>query len=361
MASSQDGWSEAIPISAPRSTSVRVRHAGALNGVGSYQFEVGLNPTYRPFFTTCDAVKNTVKTYSMNALFFSNLSASHPVLRDHVRLGGLADESHFSFNGEAPPGVASSFAVLDAFLPWRGWPVGAMTEIMTDTVGCGELSLLLPAMARLTQEKRPILCIGAPHTLFAPALVQVGIDPAQVTQINPASTLKHNKENLWSTEQALKTGLPGMVVLWSPTQAHCPTETLRRLHMTTIGRETMLIHFRGASCMSQPSPAWLRFGYAADDAHIRLQVLKCRGRLLTRPLITLDRASVQARLYGHFQATSALNKVITHGRSAVHTASDAIVPQATESHQNLAASYNARAAHTHAKLTAAPSPLSTSH
>ncbi len=301
----------------------------------------------------------------MNALFFSNLSANNPVLRDHVRLG-VEDtgESHFSLNSETPPGVASSFAVLDAFLPWRGWPVGTMTEIMTDVVGCGELSLLLPAMARLTQEKRPILCIGAPHTLFAPALAQVGIDPAYVTQINPSSTLKHNKENLWSAEQALKTGLPGMVVLWSPAYSygHCPPEVLRRLHLATIGRETMLIHFRGASSMSQPSPAWLRFGYAADDAHIRLQVLKCRGRLLTRPLITLDRASVQARLYGHFQAISALHQTITHGRSDVHSASDAMVPHATESHQNHTVCYKTTTADTRAKLSVALSPpLSTSH
>ena len=109
-----------------------------------------------------------------------------------------------------------------------------------------------------------------------------------------------------------------MVVLWSPAQSygHCPPETLRRLHLAVIERETMLIHFRSKSCMSQPSPAWLRFGYAADDTHIRLQVLKCRGRELTRPLITLDRAAVQARLYGHFQATERLDCVITNGVSA---------------------------------------------
>jgi hypothetical protein len=279
-----------------------------------------------------------------------------------VRLGvDEANERHFSLNGETTPGVASSFAVLDAFLPWRGWPVGTMTEIMTDTVGCGELSLLLPAMARLTQEKRPILCIGAPHALFAPALAQTGIDPAYVTQISPSSTRNHNKENLWSAEQALKTGLPGMVVLWSPTHGHCPPETLRRLHLSTIGRETMLIHFRGASCMSQPSPSWLRFGYAADDTHIRLQVLKCRGRLLSRPLITLDRASVQARLYGHFQATSALCHSITSGRTAVHNAPGVIAPQLAEFHPNHAVNYKAKTADAHAKLTAALSPLSTSH
>ena len=90
----------------------------------------------------------------------------------------------------------------------------------------------------------------------------------------------------------------------------CAPETLRRLHMSTLERETMLIHFRGKSSMSQPSPAWLRFGFAADDTHIRLQVLKCRGRLLTRPLITLDRASVQARLYGQLRAAKKLDAAI---------------------------------------------------
>ncbi len=248
----------------------------------------------------------------MNALFYNQLAANHPVVRDHVRLGAedLQDAPLNPLGGRsnaAASGVSTSFAVLDAFLPWRGWPVGAMTEIMTDTVGCGELSLLLPAMARLTQEKRPVLCIGAPHALFAPALNQAGIDTSRITQINPASSAKSSKENLWSAEQALKTGLPGMVVLWSPPHMSCAPETLRRLHLSTLGRETMLIHFRGKSSMSQPSPAWLRFGFAADDTHIRLQVLKCRGRLLTRPLITLDRASVQARLYGQWRAAQKLD------------------------------------------------------
>jgi len=273
----------------------------------------------------------------MNALFYNQLAANSPVVRDHVRMGvdhvDLAHDNAVSRSKNAQlTGIASSFAVLDAFLPWRGWPVGAMTEIMTDTVGCGELSLLLPAMARLTREKRPILCIGAPHTLFAPALTQVGIDPARVTQINPSSSTKSAKENLWSAEQALKTGLPGMVVLWSHPHLNCTAETLRRLHLSTIGRETMLIHFRCVSSMSQPSPAWLRFGYAADDTHIRLQVLKCRGRLLTRPLITLDRASVQARLYGHLQAAGALNNAIAAGLSPITTTALSISTQLHSHH-----------------------------
>ena len=267
----------------------------------------------------------------MDALFFDRLASSNATLRDHVRRGvhggasgsGIGTDSHSA-------GVATSFAVLDAFLPWRGWPAGAMTEIMTDVPGCGELSLLLPAMAYLTRQKRPILCVGAPHELFAPALLQADVDPALVTQINVGdSSKKHQKKNLWATEQALKTGLPGMVMLWSTAHSTLAPEVLRRLHLAVLGSassnapadsttsKTMLIHFRGASSMSQPSPAWLRFGYAADDAHIRLQVLKCRGRELTRPLITLDRAAVQARLYGQMRAARLLDSTVEFGTTSL--------------------------------------------
>ncbi|HOB01471.1 MAG TPA: hypothetical protein PKJ50_07940 [Casimicrobium huifangae] len=272
------------------------------------------------------AIKILYKITVMKAQFFTQLAASHPVLRDHVRLG--AETSASAANGTVSGnnrlrGVASSFAVLDAYLPWQGWPAGAMTEIMTDAPGCGELSLLLPAMARLTQQKRPILCIGAPHELFAPALAQTGVDPDYVTQIHSASSSsKHFKENLWSAEQALRTGLPGMVVLWTPAHSILTPEILRRLHLASLAgagnapaatTPPVLIHFRGASSMSQPSPAWLRFGYAADDAHIRLQIIKCRGRELTRPLITLDRAAVQARLYRQRVASQLLDSTVEFG------------------------------------------------
>jgi protein ImuA len=251
----------------------------------------------------------------MNAVFKHQLSAvqifaAEPGLQSHVRQGFAATSS------DERPGIATSFAVLDAFLPWRGWPVNAITEIMTDVVGCGELSLVLPAMSRLTQEKRQIICIGAPHELFAPALASAGVDAARVTQINSATAAKKHKENLWSTEQILKTGLPGMVVLWST--APCAPEVLRRLQLaiSTYAPETVFIHFRSNACMAQPSPAWLRFGFAADDAEIRLQVLKCRGRLLTRPLITLDRAAVQRRLYAQLHAQRNLHIALSEGLEA---------------------------------------------
>jgi protein ImuA len=217
-------------------------------------------------------------------------------------------------NSDYARGVATGYAVCDAYLPWQGWPIGAMTELITDKIGCGEISLLLPAMARLSQQRRSILCIGVPHALFAPALRQVGVDVSRVWQINPSPLLRQYKDHLWSAEQALKTGVPGMVILWSAARSNSTTETLRRLHMACSGRDTLLIHFRDPSCIAQPSPAWLRVGFTVTNTHLRLQVLKCRGQALTRPLISLDRAIVQPHLFSHLIAASELQMAVTAGQ-----------------------------------------------
>ncbi len=290
-----------------------------------------------PLLQVAQQNKILYKITVMDVLFRNQLNATQifaaePGLQSHVRLGFDALD-YADKDSNKTLGVASSFAVLDAFLPWRGWPVGAMTEIMTDRVGCGEMSLVLPAMARLSQEKRQIICIGAPHELFAAALFDAGIDPSRVTQINAAEASHSNKkqkENLWCTEQILKTGLPGMVVLWSRTS--CTPEVLRRLQLAMLNTDTTLIHFRSNACMQQHSPAWLRCGFAADDAEIRLQILKCRGRLLTRPLITLDRTAVQRRLYAQLSAEKSLRNAIEYGlavnarSSETNTAADGFDP-----------------------------------
>jgi hypothetical protein len=236
------------------------------------------------------------------------LAALAPGARQGLTLGHATDAD------QPRPGLATGFAVLDAWLPWGGWPVGAMTEILVDSTGLGELSLLMPAMSRLAAEKRPIVLIGAPHEVFAPALVQAGVDPRQVTQIHPCATARDVKALLWSSEQILRSGSAALVLLWSTACAKEITpEALRRLHLAGLDQPTTFIHYRAASCSTQPSPAWLRFGFSANDDELRLQVFKCRGRPLARPLITLDRALVQARLAAHLTARAALRGAIEQG------------------------------------------------
>ncbi|MGB8299498.1 MAG: SOS cell division inhibitor, partial [Azonexus sp.] len=47
--------------------------------------------------------------------------------------------------------IPSGHAELDAELPGGGWPCGNLTEILVDRSGLGEMTLLLPALARLSQ------------------------------------------------------------------------------------------------------------------------------------------------------------------------------------------------------------------
>ena len=49
-------------------------------------------------------------------------------------------------------GLASGYAELDRHLPGGGWPPAALTEILTEQYGIGELRLLMPALARLSTE-----------------------------------------------------------------------------------------------------------------------------------------------------------------------------------------------------------------
>ena len=50
--------------------------------------------------------------------------------------------------GDRPPprtdGLATGFTALDRELPDGGWPRGALTELLCDHTGIGELALMLP-------------------------------------------------------------------------------------------------------------------------------------------------------------------------------------------------------------------------
>ena len=60
-------------------------------------------------------------------------------------------------------------------LPGGGWPVGAITELMPEAQGIGELSLLLPALAQLSRAGRYLAWIAPPCLPYPPALAQHGL------------------------------------------------------------------------------------------------------------------------------------------------------------------------------------------
>ncbi len=76
--------------------------------------------------------------------------------------------------------LPSGFAALDAVLPGRGWPQAALTELLLEREGIGELRLTLPALARLQAQRRDVVWIAPPYRPYAPALAAAGLDLARL-------------------------------------------------------------------------------------------------------------------------------------------------------------------------------------
>ncbi|MBI4757330.1 MAG: translesion DNA synthesis-associated protein ImuA [Betaproteobacteria bacterium] len=174
----------------------------------------------------------------------------------------------------ACPALASGFPQLDADLPGGGWPVGALTEILCDADGIGELSLLMPGLARLWAEGRSVAWINPPWLPYAPALAVAGVAPEGclvVQSADPAAAL-------WATEQALRSGACGAVLAWLDGGAAPPDwRTLRRLQLAaeTGGGSGFL--FRPVAVGGQPSPAALRLALDVADGRLDVRLVKRRG------------------------------------------------------------------------------------
>ncbi|TMG88299.1 MAG: SOS cell division inhibitor SulA, partial [Betaproteobacteria bacterium] len=84
------------------------------------------------------------------------------------------------------PTISCGFPGLDAELPGRGWPAGALTEILPAHEGIGELRLLGPALAGLSKRGLRPVWIAPPHLPYAPALAAAGIDVANLVIVRTA-------------------------------------------------------------------------------------------------------------------------------------------------------------------------------
>ena len=167
--------------------------------------------------------------------------------------------------------LTSGHAALDAVLPGRGWPRGAVTELLHTTSGCGELSLLLPALARLSQQQYRITLIDPPWIPYPPALHGRGLSLDRVLLVRTQS----RDESLWACEQVLR-GIPGGAMLAWPDKISF--SELRRLQLAADSSQTSVFLFRGEQALQTSSPASLRLQLDADEGDLLIRVLKCRGQ-----------------------------------------------------------------------------------
>jgi hypothetical protein len=172
--------------------------------------------------------------------------------------------------------IPTGFPDLDRVLPGGGWPLGAITEILVDGYGIGELGLLMPALEALTKEdpakpKQWVAWIAPPFIPYAPALQQRGVNIDRLLMIHPASG---GKSRLWAIEQAVRSGSSAGVLAWV---AAADDVILRRLQLAAEEQGCWVLLFRPADARLQRSPAALRVHLSQAQAATRVEIIKCQG------------------------------------------------------------------------------------
>jgi hypothetical protein len=168
-----------------------------------------------------------------------------------------------------PSQQPTGWATLDDALPQGGWPESSLSELLLPLDGVGELRLLWPTLARLSQahDAGMIALVAPPYLPFATAWANAGVHMRQVQVIHADA-----RDVLWATEQCLRSAACAAVLCW-PLQAD--DRALRRLHLAAETGQCLGFAMRPASAAGNPSPAALRIAIDAQPAQLR--VLKCRG------------------------------------------------------------------------------------
>lgn len=170
-------------------------------------------------------------------------------------------------------------ARLDAWLPGGGWPQAALSEVLHAEPGTGELGLVLPLLAQLTQRQQHVAFVNPPLVPYAPGLLQRGVslDHVLVVQPQASGAGDQHSESLWASEQLLRSGYAAVLV-WA--DAASP-QALRRLQLAAEETGGQALLFRSLKRASEFSPAALRLAVRREASlgggSTQVQVLKARG------------------------------------------------------------------------------------
>lgn len=160
--------------------------------------------------------------------------------------------------------LPTGHAALDAALPGGGWPLGTVSEVLHAAPGSGELRLVMPLLARLSQKGRPIALITPPLQPYAPGWAQAGVDLSHLVVIDapPARIID-------SACQLLQAGAAALC-LWPRRLDAADT---RRLTLAAETAQACVLWMRGTTAQGIPSTAALRIAVRGNSADI----LKVRG------------------------------------------------------------------------------------
>ena len=173
-------------------------------------------------------------------------------------------------HGDCADGEPTGFAALDAALPTAGWPRAALTELLPERAGIGELRLLMPVLARLSRGARWVAWIDPPHVPHAAGLHACGVDLAHTLVVHPRDA----DERLWALEQALGSGTCAAVLGWP---GRLEPKASRRLQLAAERGGSLSFLMREPEAARTTSHAALRLALAPQRGGLALTPLKHRG------------------------------------------------------------------------------------
>jgi len=188
----------------------------------------------------------------------------------------------------AEDALPTGFAELNALLPGGGWPCGALTEVLLSRQGIGELRLITPALARLSEADGWLAWVAPPYVPYAAALAAAGIDLKRLVVAKPPS----EADAWWTAEQALRSGACGALLAWLRA---ADERRMRRLQLAAETGHTWGVLFRHARAAQDRSPAALRLLLEPSTEGLAVTILKRRGGPVSKPVFVAMPQAAGAR------------------------------------------------------------------
>ncbi len=170
-----------------------------------------------------------------------------------------------------PGGEPTGYPALDRLLGGGGWPRRAVTELLSASAGDGALELVLPALARLSEQGRWIALVAPPFAPFAPGFSGQGVRLDRLLWLRPLA----ESERLWSMEQALQSGACAAVLAWPGERM--ARQSVRRLQLAAETGNALGFLFLVPALAGNSSAAALRLCAQRRHGGLEVEILKRRG------------------------------------------------------------------------------------
>jgi len=159
---------------------------------------------------------------------------------------------------------------LDELLPGGGWPKAGLIEITVPDEHTDAISMLLPALTRLSQQGRWLAMVTPPYQPRVSVLTAAGMNTSRILQVNPHP----GRSALWTVESMMRTGNCSVVMVW-PT---CATELMeKKLKKAAATGKTLAVLFRLEGLHVHSSIADVRLKLEVSESEKVVYLLDSEG------------------------------------------------------------------------------------